>query len=64
MERVVCSTHAVEMQQMKNKDKQLGLDKLREKSVNKKAGGGGQSSGTMNLEEKKNFVTHQALLKH
>jgi hypothetical protein len=57
------NTHVVEMQQMKNDYKQLGLDKLREKCVNKKAGGGGRSSGTMNLEKKKDFVTHQALLK-
>jgi hypothetical protein len=35
------NTHAVEMQQMKYEYKQLDLDKLRERSVNKKAGGGG-----------------------
>jgi chromosome segregation ATPase len=57
------NTHAVEMQRMKNEYKQLGLDELRVKFVNKKAGGGGRSSGTMNLEEKKDFITHQALLK-
>jgi hypothetical protein len=57
------NTHAVEMQRMKNKYKQLGLDELREKVSNKKSGGGGRSSGTMNLAEKKDFVTHQAFLK-
>ena len=57
------NTHAVEMQRMKNEYKQLGLDELREKFSNKKSGGGGRSSGTMNLAEKKDFVTHQALLK-
>jgi hypothetical protein len=47
---------------LKDKYKQLGLDKLREKIVNKKAGGGG-SSGPVNLEQKKDFVTHQAFVK-
>jgi hypothetical protein len=47
---------------LKNKYKQLGLDKLQEIIVNKKAGGGG-SSGPLNLEQKKDFVTHQAFKK-
>jgi hypothetical protein len=46
---------------MKNDYKQMGLDKLREKLTNKKAGG--TSSGPMSLEEKKDFVTHQASVK-
>jgi hypothetical protein len=41
----------------------LGLDELREKLLNKNSGGGGRASGTMNLAEKKDFVTPQAILK-
>ncbi len=56
------NTHAVEMQRMKNEYKQLGLDELREKFSNKKSGGGGRSSGTMNLE-KKGLCDPSSLLK-
>jgi hypothetical protein len=58
------NTHAVEMQRMKNESKQLGLDKLREKLLNKNSDGEGRASGTMNLAEKEDFVTHQTILKH
>jgi hypothetical protein len=44
------------------KYEQLGLDKLCKKCINKKAGGGG-SNGPLNLKQKKDFVTHQALVK-
>jgi hypothetical protein len=47
---------------LKNKYKQLGLDELREKFVNKKACGGG-SNEPLTLEQKKDFVTHQAFVK-
>jgi transcriptional regulator with AAA-type ATPase domain len=53
--------HDYRMQKMKNNYKQMGLDELREKFTNKKAGG--TSSGPMSLEEKKDFVSHQAFVK-
>jgi hypothetical protein len=49
------------MQKMKNDYKQMGLDELRKKLTNKRAGG--TSSKPMSLEEKKQFVTHQAFVK-
>jgi chromosome segregation ATPase len=53
--------HDYRMQKMKNDYKQMGLDELREKLTKKKTGG--SSSGPMSLEEKKDFVSHQALVK-
>jgi chromosome segregation ATPase len=53
--------HDYRMQKMKNEYKQMGLDELREKLTKKKTGG--SSSGPMSLEEKKDFVSHQALVK-
>jgi chromosome segregation ATPase len=57
--------HDYRMQKMKNDYKQMGLDELREKLTEKKTGGSSSlaSSGPMSLEEKKDFVSHQALVK-
>jgi hypothetical protein len=49
------------MQKMKNDYKQMGLDKLCKKLTYKKAGG--TSTGPMSLEEKKDFIAHQAFVK-
>jgi hypothetical protein len=57
------NAHELEMQRMKNNYKQLGLDELREKLVNKKKVGGSSKAGAMTLEEKKDFVSHQAFVK-
>jgi hypothetical protein len=54
------NAHELGMQRIKNDYKQLGLDELRERLVNKKAGG--VSNGPMSLEMKKDFVTHLTLL--
>jgi hypothetical protein len=51
------------MQRMKNANKQMGLDELREKMSSRKEGGGGGKGGPMSLEAKKEFVTHQAFIK-
>jgi exonuclease VII large subunit len=53
--------HDYRMQKMKNDYKQMGLEELCENVANKKAGG--TSSGPMSLEEKKDFVSHQAFVK-
>jgi cellobiose-specific phosphotransferase system component IIA len=46
---------------MKNQHKQMGLDELCEKLTNKKSSGG--ATGPMSLEQKMDFVTHQAYVK-
>jgi hypothetical protein len=64
-QQVKKNAHDLEMQKMKNDYKQMGLEELREKLTNKKAGGGGGGggNGAMTLEAKKAFVTHQAFVK-
>jgi chromosome segregation ATPase len=57
------NSHQLEMQRMKNANKQMGLDELREKMSSRKEGGGGGKGGPMSLEAKKEFVTHQAFIK-
>jgi chromosome segregation ATPase len=56
------NAHELEMQRMKNQHKKMGLDELCKKLDNKKASGG-TSSGPMSLEEKMDFVSHQAMVK-
>ncbi len=56
------NAHNLEMQRMKNQHKQMGLDELREKLTNKKASGGA-TEGPMSLEQKMDFVSHQAFVK-
>jgi chromosome segregation ATPase len=55
------NAHDLQMQRMKNQHKQMGLDELREKLTNKKSSGG--ATGPMSLEQKMDFVTHQAHVK-
>jgi hypothetical protein len=46
---------------MKNQHKQMGLDELCNKLTNKKSGSG--SNGPMSLEQKMDFVSHQAYVR-
>jgi hypothetical protein len=55
------NAHNLDMQRMKNQHKQMGLDELCKKHTNKKSSGG--ATRPMSLEQKMDFVSHQAFIK-